>query len=279
MPQLVKVFTVFAQEISSLLHLVAVIVAVAIGDQRAYAAVSVFFDDTLLAFRQGVEAYKIYLLVSASIGKGGYILRHMAVGHASVGFVLLFQSRPKFGIVFVQRMVELQVTALERAQRRVFNIPFANSLQVVQVHEEVVGVYTVAVDLREVAEHYVAKRHELFEGLIFAVGTANRLMHQVKLEEQELVGHYLHTPKVGHQVVNHRHLRQEETLSLLSRDTFKSATHEEFRAVVVEHHQHPVGICGMCGQYPARRLFQERFHLCACSRVSGLPTSSHLSAG
>ena len=122
---------VLAQEETCLLHGVGIIVGIAIGEQMAYATAYVLADDAALTFGQGIEANEIEGVVLAAVGQRGYILRHMAVSHAAVGFTAGGEMFAQQTVVVVQRVVELQVVALEGAHVRILDIPLADSLQVV----------------------------------------------------------------------------------------------------------------------------------------------------
>ena len=121
---------VLAQEKASLLHGVGIIVGVAVGEQMAYATAHILAYNAALAFGQGIEAHEIEGVVLAPVGQRGYILRHMAVGHAAVGFATCGEVFAQQAVVVVQRVVELQIVALEWAHVGVLDVPLANGFQV-----------------------------------------------------------------------------------------------------------------------------------------------------
>ena len=269
-----EVLVVGAQETAGLLHGVGIVVGVGVGEQRTLAAPHIFSYDAPLAFRQGVEADEVDGLVRAAVGKGGYVLGHMAVGHAAVGLAPLGEEGAQPRVVLEERMVELQIVALEGAHVGVLHIPLKDVLYVVQVDEELTGVDTIAVYLGEVGEHHVAEGYEVLEGLVLAVVAADSHVYAVKLKEQELVGDNPEAAELCHEVVDDCNLRQEEGGAVLGGELLESAAEEELGAMVVEYNEDPVGIARVLTQYARRYLAEERIHCFASSRVSGLPTSS-----
>ena len=273
--QLGEVLHVLVEEVSGLAHLVGFqVVDVAVRQQVAYAAAHIFADDSLFAARQGVEPHEVDGAVGAVVRQGANLLRHLAVGHAAVGFLVLQKLLAQLYIVLVQRTVELQVVPLELRQRLAADVPFAYVLQFVDIVEDNPCVDHVLVNLREVAHHQFAERDEVLEGLVFPIRTAYPLVDFVQLEEQELVLHYFQAAQLLDHLVDGRHLWQEGGLP----EGVELADEEPLRTVVVEHHQHLVGVLGVVGDDALCYLFQECLHSLAFSRVSGLPTSSQCSA-
>ena len=247
-------------------------VGVAVGQQVADAAVHILADDAALALAHGVEADEVDSLPLSTFHFPlfTYVLRHMAVGHAAVGFSLCQQAFVQQAVVVVERTVEGQVVALEGGQLRALDVPLADAFQVMQVAEEVGGVDAVLVQLREVAHHQVAERDKLVERLVFTLLAAQLGMDAVELEEQELVGHYLQAAQLGHQVVDDHGAGQEHGAA----QPVELSLEEAHRAAVVHHHQHAVGILGVGVGDATCYLTEETVHCSACLRVSGLPTSS-----
>ena len=269
-----EVLVVGAQETAGLLHGVGIVVGVGVGEQRTLATPHIFRYDAPLAFRQGVEADEVEGLVRAAVGKGGYVLGHMAVGHSAIGLAPLGEEGAQLRVVLEERMVELQIVALEGAHVGVLHIPLKDVLYVVQVDEELTGVDTIAVYLGEVGEHHVAEGYEVLEGLVLAVVAADSHVYEVKLKEQELVGDNPEAAELCHKVVDDCNLRQEECGAVLGGELLESAAEEELGAMVVEYNEDPVGIARVLTQYARRYLAEVRIHCFASSRVSGLPTSS-----
>ena len=102
-------------------------------------------------------------------------------------------------------------------------------------------------------------------------------MYAVELEEEELVGHYLEAAELRHKVVDDGNLRQKEGRAFGSGELLESTAQEELRTVVVEDNEHTVGIVRMLTEDTRCYLAEESVHWRACSRVSGLPTSSQWS--
>ena len=113
--------------------------------------------------------------------------------------------------------------------------------------------------------------------MVFAVVAADLHVYAVELEEKELVGHYLEAAELCHEVVNDGDLRQKEGGALGGGYLLEGTAQEELGAVVVEDDKDAVGVARMLTEYLRCYIVEEAIHWRACSRVSGLPTSSHRS--
>ena len=218
-------------------------VDVVVAQQVPHAAAHELADDAFLAARQGVEAHEIDSLVGGAVGQVADMFGHLAVGHAAVGFALGEELLVQTGVVLVEGAVEVEVLYLEFAQVVALDVPLADGLEVVQVVEDEAGVNEILVNFREVAHHQVAKGDEVLERLVFAFCTTELHMDVVQLEKQELVRHNLQLAQLRDELVDGHHLRQEAGAS----QGGKLLGEEAFRAVIVEDHQHLVGVFGVLG--------------------------------
>ena len=109
---------------------------------------------------------------------------------------------------------------------------------------------------RKIAHHQVAERDKILESLILALRAAELHVDVVELEEQELVGYDFEAAELRDEVVDGHHLRQETRAP----QGGELLGEEALRAVVVEHHQHLVGVLRVLVDDALCYLFQKCFH-------------------
>ena len=161
------------------------------------------------------------------------VVGHVAVGHAGVGLLLVFQALPEEGIVTVQRTEEIEVFLLEWGQGFAGNVPFAEAFEVVEIVEETSSVDAVEVYLGKVGEKHFAERHELLEGVKTLFYAFQVTMDVEELKKKEFVRHYLQLAEMSHQIVHALYLWHEERLLGERQELLLQ---EQAGAPVVEHY-------------------------------------------